>query len=49
MNYANDKKIPFVVVVGGDEMASGKLTFKNMASGEQEKLTIDEIILKLKK
>ena len=49
MNYANDKKIPFVVVIGGDEMASGKLTFKNMASGEQEKLAIEDIISKLKK
>ena len=48
MNYANDKKIPFVIVVGGDEMASGKLTLKNMTSGEQEKLTIEEIIKKLK-
>ena len=47
MNYANDKQIPFVVVVGGDEMASGKLAFKNMTSGEQEKLTIEEIIQKL--
>jgi histidyl-tRNA synthetase len=49
MNYANDKKIPFVVVIGGDEIASGKLSFKNMATGEQEKLTIAEIISKLKK
>jgi histidyl-tRNA synthetase len=48
MNYANDKKIPYVVVVGGDEMASGKLTFKNMKSGEQQKLTIKEIIERLK-
>ena len=48
MNYANDKKIPFVVVIGSDEMASGKLTFKNMTSGQQEKLTIEEIIEKLK-
>ncbi|MCW3126216.1 MAG: Histidyl-tRNA synthetase [Bacteroidetes bacterium] len=48
MNYANDKKIPYVIVVGGDEMASGKLTFKDMASGQQEKLTIEEIIEKLK-
>ena len=47
MNYANDKKIPFVIVIGGDEMASGKLAFKNMTSGEQEKLTIEEIIQKL--
>ena len=49
MNYANDKKIPYVVVIGGDEMASGKLTLKNMSTGEQEKLTIEEIIIKLKK
>jgi histidyl-tRNA synthetase len=49
MNYANDKRIPYVVVVGGDEMASGKLTFKNMSSGEQQKLTIEEIINALKK
>lgn len=48
MNYANDKRIPFVVVIGSDEMASGKLTFKKMASGQQEKLTIEEIIEKLK-
>ncbi len=48
MNYANDKKIPFVVVIGGDEMASGKLSFKNMASGEQQKLNIEEIIEKLR-
>ena len=48
MNYANDKKIPFVVVIGGDEMASGKLSFKNMASGEQQKLNIEEIIENLR-
>ena len=48
MNYANDKKIPYVIVVGSDEMASGKLSFKNMTSGQQEKLTIEEIIEKLK-
>jgi histidyl-tRNA synthetase len=48
MNYANDKKIPFVVVIGGDEMSSHLLTFKNMASGEQEKLAIEEIIKRLK-
>lgn len=48
MNYANDKKIPYVVVVGSDEMASRKLTFKNMSSGDQEKLTIEEIINRLK-
>ena len=48
MNYANDKKIPFVVVIGGDEMASGKLSYKNMTTGDQQKLTIEEIIERLK-
>ena len=35
-------------VVGGDEMQSGQLSFKTMDTGQQEKLTIDEIISKLK-
>ncbi|MBL7889922.1 MAG: histidine--tRNA ligase [Bacteroidia bacterium] len=47
MGYADDKKVPFVVIVGGDEMQSGQLAFKNMTSGEQEKLTIDQIIERL--
>jgi histidyl-tRNA synthetase len=48
MSYADDKKIPFVVIIGGDEMQSGQLTLKNMESGEQEKLSIENIINKLK-
>lgn len=48
MSYADDKKIPFVVIIGGDEMQSALLTFKNMHSGEQVKLGIDEIIEKVK-
>lgn len=48
MGYADDKKIPFVVIVGTDEMQNGLLSLKNMASGEQEKITIDAIIEKLK-
>jgi histidyl-tRNA synthetase len=48
MSYADDKKVPFVVIIGGDEMQSGLLTLKNMTSGEQEKLTIDQIIERLK-
>ncbi len=47
MSYADDKKIPFVVIVGGDEMANGLLSLKNMTSGEQEKISIDDIINKL--
>ncbi|HEY0029635.1 MAG TPA: histidine--tRNA ligase [Bacteroidia bacterium] len=49
MSYADDKKIPFVVIIGGDEMQSGMLTLKNMQSGEQAKMSIDEIIRKLNK
>ena len=48
LDYANKKLIPFTVVIGSDEMNSGQLAFKNMESGEQEKLTIEQIIQKLK-
>jgi histidyl-tRNA synthetase len=48
MSYADDKKIPFVVLIGSDEMQSGMLSLKNMQSGEQEKVTIDNLIEKLK-
>lgn len=44
MQYANDKNISYTIVIGGDEMSSGKLTFKNMQSGEQKALGIDGII-----
>jgi histidyl-tRNA synthetase len=47
MDYANNKNIPYVVVIGGDEIQTGLLTFKDMASGVQEKLTADEIVGKL--
>ncbi|MGF7074356.1 histidine--tRNA ligase [Mucilaginibacter sp. R-33] len=47
MEYANNKNIPYVVVIGDDEMQTGLLTFKDMASGVQEKLTADEIVAKL--
>lgn len=47
-DYANRKNIPFVVVVGSDEMQTGELTLKNMMLGEQEKLGIEQIIEKLK-
>jgi len=46
MKYANDRQVPFVVLVGEEEMSTGLLSFKNMESGTQEKLTIEEIIAK---
>ena len=48
MTYANNKNIPYVIMAGSNEIASGKLTLKNMDSGEQQQLTIEEIIGKLK-
>lgn len=48
MSYADDKKIPFVAIIGGDEMSSGLLSLKNMTTGEQEKITIDALIKKLR-
>lgn len=48
MNYANKKGIPYVVLVGEDEMASGQLTVKNMNEGTQELLSIESLIEKLK-
>ena len=44
MSYANAKQIPFVALAGENEMAEGKLTLKNMESGEQSLVTPDELI-----
>ena len=44
MKYANDRKVPFVVLIGSEEMASGMLTLKNMESGEQGQYALDEIV-----
>ena len=42
--YADKLKIPYVIVIGEDEINSGKLTLKNMETGEQEQKTVEEII-----
>ena len=42
--YADRLQIPNVIVIGEDEIATGKLTIKNMQTGEQQQLTIEEII-----
>ena len=44
MSYANAQGVPFVALVGENEMAEGKVTLKNMATGEQCLLTPDELI-----
>lgn len=44
MSYANAKAVPFVAIVGENEMQEGKVTLKNMATGEQALITPDELI-----
>jgi len=47
LDYANSKQIPYTIVIGSDEMQSGLLAFKDMTSGVQEKLAVEEIINRL--
>ena len=44
MEYANRRAVPWVVIVGSDELASGRATVKNMATGEQQAIAFDELI-----
>ncbi len=44
MGYADAKQIPFVAIVGSDEMAQHKVMLKNMTSGEQKLVTLDELV-----
>jgi len=46
--YADNKKIPYTIVIGPDEAASGLYQLKNMLTGEQEKIAAEEIISKLR-
>ena len=44
MKYANDINVPFVILIGSKEMESGIFSIKNMKTGEQSKLSLQEII-----
>ena len=44
MSYADDKKIPFVAIVGGNEMETNTVMLKEMATGEQKQVTLQELI-----
>ena len=48
MSYANDKNIPFVAIVGENEMNEGKLMLKDMITGEQSLVTPEELLAKIK-
>ncbi len=47
MTYANAQQIPFVVLAGENEMNEGKVTLKNMETGEQQMVSPEELILML--
>ncbi len=47
MSYANALGIPYVALVGEEEMAAGQVTLKDMATGEQQRLTLDELLARL--
>lgn len=47
MSYANAKQIPFVALVGENEMNTGKVTLKNMTTGEQSQVDVNELIEKV--
>ena len=49
MSYANAKNIHFVVLAGENEIEQGKVTLKNMESGEQQLVSADELIAVIKK
>ncbi len=44
MSYANAKEIPFVAIVGENEMKEGKVMLKNMVSGEQNLVSAEELV-----
>lgn len=44
MNYANKKGVPFVLMIGENEIKEGKFQLKNMRTGEQQQLELHEII-----
>ena len=48
MSYANAKQIPFVVLAGENEIKEGKVTLKNMETGEQQMVTPEELIEKVR-
>ena len=48
MSYANAKSIPFVAIVGENEMNEGKAMLKNMETGEQNLVSVEELIAALR-
>mgnify|MGYP002609397073 CR=1 FL=1 len=49
MTYADKKEIPFVALIGENEMQEGIISLKNMLSGEQHNVTMEELVERLKR
>ncbi len=47
--YADKLNIPYVIVIGEDEIKNNTVTLKNMETGEQESLSVQDVVLKIKK
>jgi histidyl-tRNA synthetase len=47
--YASARSIPFVAVIGDDERAQGKVAIKDMTTGEQQAVSREELVKKLRK
>ena len=43
LNYANKKKIPFVVIIGDEEIKNKKITLKNMSTGKQDQILLSQL------
>jgi len=48
LKYADKKGIPFVIIIGPDEVKANRLTFKDMATGAQKKISLENLVSKLK-
>jgi histidyl-tRNA synthetase len=48
LKYANQIKVPFVIIAGPDEQKNNEIVLKNMVSGEQKSYNIEELISELK-
>ena len=44
MKYANDRKFPFVVLIGGQEMENSTCVIKNMNTGNQQTIKMEELV-----
>ena len=48
MKYANDVRVKYVAIVGEEEMTNEIIQLKNMETGEQEEVSVEELIVKIK-